>query len=230
MTIIFAIIAILIGIRLMKVYSKQKKFEYFTLGLTMIIFTIPWWPGFLMYFSVLIFDQVLNIYVNIFLQNALVPLAIICWIYSFSILNYGEDGNKKLVLFYVIIGILYDIIFLIILFYDPYIIVYNIDINGISVGRNLLFMIFPIFVISSALVTGGIFARKSMKIDDKKIKLRGIFVFLAFLLFFIGAMLDAGIVPDPSFIIFKRIILLSSAVFYYLAFFIPNWLVKKLAK
>ena len=70
---------------------------------------------------------------------------------------------------------------------------------------------------------GFLFAIKSLKMDDKRVKLRGKFLLLAFILFLFGAILEL-IITFPQ----NRIILIISGILYYFGFIMPDKMVKRL--
>jgi hypothetical protein len=82
------------------------------------------------------------------------------------------------------------------------------------------------------LVTGTLFARRSLRSDNEEVKLKGKLLLAAFLSFSIGAILDSmigGILGDndpllPIMVVIVRIILISSAIEFYGGFILPKWL------
>ena len=69
-----------------------------------------------------------------------------------------------------------------------------------------------------------------MKVDIKVIQWRGRFMLIAFISFTIGALFDSAIPMSSLTIVLIRLLLISSAIEYYLGFFFPdrlaNWLIK----
>ena len=83
------------------------------------------------------------------------------------------------------------------------------------------------------LVTGVIFAQKSVKSDDREIRLKGKLLRAAFITFSVAAVLDSmlgTIFEDPSdpllaiFVVVVRILLIFSAIEFYGGFLLPRWM------
>ena len=87
-----------------------------------------------------------------------------------------------------------------------------VDIDFGPIGQVFLAYILVVF-----LITGFVFAIKTLKIDDPKPKLRGKFLLIAFLLFLTGAILELII-----YSIINKIFILSSAIIFYIAFVMPE--------
>ena len=92
------------------------------------------------------------------------------------------------------------------------------------------FMIFLIFILLSTLITGVIFAVKSMAYDDKRIQWRGRFLLIAFISFVISAVIDAIFPITALTLVLARVLLISSAIEYYLGFHMPEGITKLLIK
>jgi hypothetical protein len=91
-------------------------------------------------------------------------------------------------------------------------------------------MIFQVLGVLVAFITGVIFSRNSMKADDSKVKLKGKILLLAFILFTIGAFMDAVISLTPFTLIIVRLILISSAIFYLFGFLLPDKIAELILK
>ena len=95
---------------------------------------------------------------------------------------------------------------------------------------NYLALIFDIFTLISLLITGVIFSVKSMKVNDPEIKWKGRFLLIAFISFFIGALFDVAVPNVGITIVIGRLFLITSAIEYYLGFFLPEKIAKFLIK
>jgi hypothetical protein len=82
---------------------------------------------------------------------------------------------------------------------------------------------FQIFAILTLVITGIHFSISSLRSERKDIRLKGKFLLSAFILFLIGASLDAAIAPmDFITLIITRIILISACFCYYFGFLLPE--------
>ena len=88
-------------------------------------------------------------------------------------------------------------------------------------------------VILVMLITGIIFAQKSIKSDDREIKLKGKLLRAAFISFTVAAVFDSllgAIFEDPTdpllsiMVVIVRILLIFSALEFYGGFLLPRWM------
>lgn len=71
------------------------------------------------------------------------------------------------------------------------------------------------------LIVGLAFSRKSMKSENREVKLKGKLLFVAFISFTLGTVLDFAIPMTITYII-ARLILLSSSLEFYFGFLLPD--------
>ena len=75
-----------------------------------------------------------------------------------------------------------------------------------------------------------LFSIKSIKVDDPEVKLKGKFLLIGFLSFSAASIMDALIADQLIILLIARLILISSAIEYYLGFFLPKALANKVRK
>jgi hypothetical protein len=164
----------------------------------------------------------------LFLGNAFIPIAVICWIFAYSALISTIPKKKLLILLNVIISISFEVYLLIYLVINPS------EIGAIKdkfySQPGLISMIFQLYAILLTIITGIIFSRRSIKSDDPKITLKGKFLLCAFVLFTIGAFLDAVIPLNAITLIITRLILILSAIFFFIGFLLPKKIEKLFIK
>ena len=223
-SLIFVIVAILIGIRLILRYFQYKEKAFLYAGLTWIGMVSPWFNTAFNYLYVLISGNSMGDQFYVFLAYVWLPFAILAWILVLSTLIFKEKKKLLLGLGWVNI-IVYEILFLIFIFTDYTIIAertapFNDDLS-------LAYSIYVLLVLIFVLVTGVKFGRESLKSTNREIRLKGLFIIIAFVSFTIGAFLDSGlIILTPIIRVFVRILLISSSFEFYFGFFLPN-IIKK---
>ncbi|TXT53798.1 MAG: conserved membrane protein of unknown function [Promethearchaeota archaeon] len=221
----FVIISIIIGLRIISKYFSYRQKELITVGLSWILLSSPWWGGafaFLFYLFGIQFTPELYLFIG----NFFIPFALITWIYSFSRLAYPEIKNKIFYPYLVIsLGFLAFIIYA--LFVD-YTLIGELE-DELNSRHSVFSLILVIFALISLLITGTLFARKSLKSNDPQIKWKGRFLLAAFLIFIFGALLDAIVPAIPFLLVTIKLILVISGILYYLGFFLSEKLGKKLA-
>ncbi len=225
LTLVFVIISILIGVRILLNYFSTKVKTMITVGLTWIFLSSAWWGGAFSFLSFLFFSTKLNDLLYMTVNNIFIPIALVCWIYSFTSLTY-PNLKTKLVWLFVIICVVFEILFVIFLFTNPSLIgtfegVFNLQAGDFS-------MIFQIFALIVAFLTGILFSLRAMKSEDERIKWKGRFLLIAYIIFTLGAAIEAIITLDAFLLFLMRLILIFSGIFYYLGFLLPERLAKKL--
>ncbi len=223
----WVLIAIIAGLKIIYKSIKLDRKDHITVGLSLILVTSPWWSSSLQFVIYVIWDITLSTFTYLLIMNFMIPIALLTWVYSFSNITY-PDYKKILMIIYVPICILMEVLLI-------YFLLTNIEmigtVEGLFNSRHSLFgLVFQLFAIISVMVTGVIFSLRTMKVDIKAIQWRGRFMLIAFLSFTIGALFDSAIPMSPITIVLIRLLLISSAIEYYLGFFFPdrlaNWLIK----
>ncbi|MBD3255874.1 MAG: hypothetical protein GF383_12330 [Candidatus Lokiarchaeota archaeon] len=227
-TLAFVIISILMGIKMISKYFSLKNHEILTVGLTWIFLSSSWWSNAFSFLTILLFGYAFEDYLYLLLLNAFTPLAIICWIYSFSHIVYSKYKYH--------ITILYLLVCLSFLFYVLIALSIDTTLIGARKGtfdysRTTIPLLFALFSLATAIVTGLIFSSKSMKSTDPIVQWKGRFLLFAILSFVGASILDTLFVgPYGIFRIIVRLILIASGIGYYFAFFLPTRLAEILIR
>ncbi len=226
-SLIFVVISVIIGIRILAKYNQNKQSVFITVGLFQIFLSSAWWGPAFSILSYLIFNYAFRPFLFLLLNNVFIPVALICWIYSYTKMT-STASKKRLFLIFALICIIYEAFLVLFLVIDPDIIGRMTEI--FSSQNNYYALVFQVFAIVTLFVTGMMFSRKSLQSTDNKVKLKGRFLLLAFLSFTIGAVVEA-IVPKISLVIvITRLLLISSAFEYYMGFFLPDRIANSLIK
>lgn len=226
-TTIFVVISLLVGLRILLKYFEHKRMELFAVGIAWMGMSTPWIGNslsFLLYVSI---GTRLELVPYLFLENAFIPLALICWIYAFSMLVYPRLV-KKITIPFAIICLTYEIFLIAALIIDPNTIG---TLEGMfDADHTIIPSIFKVFGIFTIFITGIIFARKSIMAEDPSIQWKGRFILIAMISFAIGAFLDALLTFTPLELVLVRLLLISSSIEYYLGFFLPDSVANRLIK
>ena len=231
---IFVIVSLIIGIKMLLKYLKLQEKALLTAALTWIFLSGVWWGGMLSFILFILFSEPLNQTLYLLFNNVFAPLALMCWIFTLSLLLYKKIRKILLAIFF-IICIIYEILIITFIFTVP-------DIVGTFSGNYILTaqpfaLAFQLFAVVITLITGIHFAMESLKSDKSKIRYKGYFLLLAFISFFIGILesLYMGFIEEVSLftlimIIIFKFFLISSGIEYYFGFFFPEKLVKRFIK
>jgi hypothetical protein len=230
---IFSLIIVLIftyvGLLIALKYRKTNDRVYLLVGLTWIGIVEAWIPSGLVLLLSISFmgeNEILSPVLYFLIAIVGYPLTTLIWITAFTDLLYKEQQR----IIQIIIGIgelIFEIIFLYFIF---------IDLNQIGRFKTPVDVAYAPFVsayilisLIIILVTGLMISIKSIRAENPEHKLRGYFLIAALISLFIGGLLDASINVGLLGVIVIRLLVISSAIEFYIAFILPDS-IKKLFK
>ena len=224
LSLIFVIISIIVGLIIVSKYFKLREKIFIFVGLVWIGITMPYWSVSTSFLVALITDKPLSLEIYLFIAIFFLPIFFFIWWIAFTDLICKEK-KKIILILYSIEALIFEIFFLYYLFTNPSIM------GELESPVNMRYLSFVrIWTIIHAIIfllTGLLFARGTIKIGNPEMKLKGIFIAIAFVSYFIGVTLD---ILFPVGFVLNRIILMSSAVEFYFGFILPNWMKKLLLK
>ncbi len=226
---IFVLITVIVGLTIVSKYFEKKNVDYLFVGLAWILFCSGWY-GTSISFIVSFFNDGVGLPLQaILLINFLpLPIGITLWLVAFSKFTF-TNKNPKIAFF------LFNLISLT-LFYVIFITFLFLDVNQIATknsavdlkNENVSLAIFLLILIFTLLITGLIFAYKTYRLDNPETRIKGLFLMLAFPSFAIGGILDAMINATALTLVIFRLLLMSSAIEFYLGFITPKWIKNRL--
>ncbi|MHA1489270.1 MAG: hypothetical protein ACTSRI_06410 [Promethearchaeota archaeon] len=234
-SLVFVCFSLILALKIFSKYFEYKTRTYIFVSLTWIGVASPWFPDSISFLKILIFNAPLEPEWYFIIGNALLPFFLLCWLVAFTDLLY-KDKQKLILSIFIILGVIFEILFF-------YLLITDIDEIGVflrpfQVEFGTLITIYFIMFIAIILISGVLFAKQSIKSEKPDVILKGKFLFLAFISFTIGAILDSAIgsILDatdpllPIFVVIIRLILISSALEFYCGFILPKWLENFLIK
>jgi hypothetical protein len=226
-SIIFVAISLMIGFIILSRYFKYRERIYFLVGSTWILISSPWWSSCLSFLVALYNNVGITPQMYFLIGNILTPFAIVLWLLAFTEFLYSEK-RKLILLIFAILGVIFEILFFVLLFLDPNLIG---ELNGpVDVNYKSFIMVFLIIFLMIVVITGFLFANLSLKSKDPEVKLKGRLLIVAYISFSIGALLDSSIPFSEVTIILVRLLLILSAICWYGGFLLPKWMKKLLLK
>ncbi len=225
-SIIFILISMLIGIRIVWGYRKNKERMYIYVGLVWILITESWWSSALSFLIAFITDtNGLQSYPAVYLLigNLLLPINQIIWLSLTTNLFYKKK-QKIVVGIYAIFTLVFEILLLFFIFTDTTAIGEVVSI--VDVEYTPLFLVWILVNLLVFVIPGFIFGRVTLKSDAPDRKLKGKLLIIAFAIFTIGAILDSASFMPSELLPVTRIILIASAFCYYGGFILPKWMKK----
>ena len=195
------------------------------MGLAWIFLSSAWWGSSFSFLSIILFNYAFEPFLFLFIGNVFIPVAVVCWMYSIGQLMYPES-KKIIIAIFLKISILYEIVLISLLIIDPALIG---TIRGTFYYQpELIPMVFQMFALLVTITTGILFSSRSLKSSDPEVKWKARFLLFGFILFTIGAGMDAAIILTPLTLIIVRLLLIISSLLYFLGFLLPDKIAKLL--
>ena len=231
-SLIFVIISIIIGITILSKYFSQKNRLYILVGISWIGVANPWIPdsiSFLMNISV---QQSLDVGWYFIIGNCFLPVVLLTWLTAYTDM-IKKDAQKKVLIITAALSILFEIVFFSLFYIDISLIGVINPLRPFTVNFGMFITVYLLIVILAMVITGVIFAQKSVKVENREVKLKGKLLRAAFITFAIAAILDSllgTIFEDPAdpllaiMVVVVRILLIISALEFYGGFLLPKWM------
>jgi len=237
LSLIFVIISLIIGLIILSKYPKSKNKNLILVGLTWWFLATPWVPDSVSFLMNVFVQQSLPIGLYFIFGNVFLPLALICWITAIADMIYKKRKILSVTLIS-ILGVIFEIIFF-------YLLLTDIDLLGVinplrpfSADLGIFLTVSFLLTTLIMLVTGLIFARKSLRSENKDIRLKGKLLRAAFISFTVAVVLEKvarslliGVVfTDPNLpilsimLVVVRVLLMLSAFEFYGGFILPRWI------
>ena len=226
-SLIIVVIFTMVGITIASKYKKTKERVYVLVGLTWIGIIEAWIPsGIVLIGYFFTSSQVLHPQLYFFIAIVGYPVTTMIWMTGFTEIVYKEK-QRLFQIFFGIVGILYEILFLSVLFID-YRLIGEFQ-NVVDVAYNPIVSIYILISLCQILITGIIIAIYTIKTGIPANKIRGYFLFVAFVTLFIGGLVDAAVTLGLLEAVLVRLFVISSAIEFYFGFMLPDY-IKKIFK
>lgn len=231
-SLIFVIISLIIGITIISKYLEFKNRLLILVGISWIGVGNPWMPDSISFLMNLIVGESLPVEWYFIIGNCFIPIALLTWLIAYTDM-IRKHAQKKVIIITILLSIVFEIIFFTLFFIDIELIGVINPIRPFTVDFGIFITIYLMIVILVMLITGVIFAQKSVKSDNREVRLKGKLLRAAFITFTIAAILDSmlgTIFEDPTdpflsiMVVLVRILLIISALEFYGGFLLPRWM------
>jgi len=213
-SLIFVIICILVGIFIIINYFQHKNINLIYVGLAWIGLSEPWWSSSFSFLVALFNDSGLSNEIYLFIGNAFLPIFVLLWLVAMgNLLDW--KWKKYITSIYSIGAIIFEIIFIYFLFTN-YTLIGKKE-GPVDVDFGLITILFLFLNLILFFGSGIWFAVNSLKSDQERLKLKGKFLLGAFITFLIGTAWD--IIATN---IFTRLLLVISAIIFYIGYILPS--------
>jgi len=231
-SLIFVGISLIIGLTILSKYFEHKNRLFILVGISWIGVANPWIPDSISFLMNLIVQRSLPRGWYFIIGNVFIPIALLTWLIAYTDM-IKRKAQKKVVIITILLSIIFEIVFFTLFFIDMDLIgIINPD-RPFTVDFGIFITIYLLVIILVMVVTGVIFAQKSVKADEREVKLKGKLLRAAFLTFAVAAILDSllgTIFEDPTdpllaiMVVAVRILLIFSALEFYGGFLLPRWM------
>ncbi len=229
-SLIFILITLLVGGKIMGRYFSTNSNVFLIIGVAWIGLSFPWLPEALKLFFIsfqadLSENTVILLYLGVNIMAA--PAFLILWIIGVNkLLPIKKSQKRGLLIGTLLLSITFEFLIVILLSLDKDFIVSKYIPELYSVNWSLFIIAFQVILVIIVLFTGILFARVPLCSENQEVKLKGIFLLVAFISFVVGAVLEVffTVRTTPGLIskIICRIILMSSSVEFYIGFIFPE--------
>jgi hypothetical protein len=218
-SLLFVIFSVIIGLKIALKYRKYKQRTLILVGIAWITMSKPWW-GSSVSFLVYLFNGVgISLFWYILITFSFISIVIIVWLVALNDLT--KIKNFKIIFgAFLTYAIIFEVLILYFLFTD--ISVLGVQVDPVNIDLGLFLIAYLLIDLIIFIISGFHFAFRSLRSEKPDIKLKGKFLVLAFLIYLIGAALET-ILSFPPF----RLILIASAIMFYIGFMMPEAIKKK---
>lgn len=230
-SLVFVLISLILGITILTKYFKYKKRLYVLVGISWIGVANPWFPDSISFIMNLLYNESLPVEWYFIIGNVFIPIALLTWLIAYTDM-INKKKQKLTVTLTIIFSIIFEILFFYLFFTDITLIGEISPSRPFTVDFGLFITIYLMLVILVMLITGINFARRSVRSEDKVIRVKGKLLRAAFITFTIAAILDSllGTLFEPTdpilaiMVVVTRILLITSALEFYGGFILPHWM------
>lgn len=226
-SIIFVLVSTVVGLITISKYFKSKIKTLLWIGLAWILIASPWWPSSLSVLLAMSTGKGLDLATYLLIGNIFVPAFIFFLVAAFTD-TYFQGKQTIILIVCAIIGLVVEIYLIYYILVDPSVLG---QLNGlVDIEFRGFLRVYLISSIFMVLILGVLIAINSIRADESEIKLRGYFLLFAFISWTIGAICDASIPLTIVTLPLIRILLISSAIEFYIGFVLPESIKKRFIK
>ncbi|NVM34573.1 MAG: hypothetical protein HWN81_03190 [Candidatus Lokiarchaeota archaeon] len=231
-SLIFVVISLIIGFTILSKYFEHKSRLLILVGISWIGISVPWVPDSISFLMNLIVQRSLAVEWYFIIGNVFLPIALLTWLIAYTDM-IRKKAQKKVIIITILLSIIFEIAFFTLFFIDIDLIGVINPIRPFTVDFGIFITIYLMLVILIMLITGVIFAQKSVKSENREIRLKGKLLRAAFISFTVAAIFDSllgAIFEDPTdpllsiMVVVIRILLIFSALEFYGGFLLPRWM------
>ena len=227
LTLILVSISISLGIKMILTYFKHKNINLLLAGVVWILICEIWWAVSISFLLVIFTGKNLSLEMFFIIGFIFIPVGIEMWMLLITNLLYIKKKN----IIRITSGIVctfFEIIFLYLYFTD--ISLLGEPVGTIDVMYSPYMLVYLIILLIIILSTGIQFSIESLKSDNPEIKLKGKFLFVAFVSFIFGCFVSVSSSDNIIILVIAKIIIILGAFEFYIGFILPSFIKKLFLK
>lgn len=229
LSVLAVIFSTVVGWLIIHKYFIFKRREFILIGITALMMSEPWWPHAVTFILLLIIGEPLTIQQHFLIGYGFIPFNLLCWFAAF--IEFLEIQRKKVILSLIILySIIYEAFFLFFLFNNPSLLGKYSGTEYFDLEYGLYMIVNQLIFVCALLFNGILFSKNLICSDNPELKLKGKLLLLAFFSFTIGGIIDIMSPFSLVHLLIARLLLLSSAIEFYMGFFLPEWIKERVFK
>ncbi|MFX1276788.1 MAG: hypothetical protein ACFFBP_00195 [Promethearchaeota archaeon] len=227
--IIWVAIAVIVGVTFILRARKYKQniLIYWGIGFTGI--TCPWYPTIVSYFVAFFNETGLALEQYLSFGFPFIAVTFIFTAYVIMELIAKKKGKLIVVIIVTVISVLFLIYYYYTLFLGDASKLAEKGDSPVDISYTGLAIFFALYIAGAFATLGILLSVNLIKSDNPENKLKGKFLLFAFIVYTIGALLDAFAITW-YFVIFTRTLLISSAIGMYIGWLMPESIKKLFLK
>ena len=218
-TSIFVVVCIITGLRIGLKYRKEKLKVFILFGITWAGQVIIYYPITPSFWGIIFFGQGLSIFEYLFIAS-LAPIIVTVAAWAFSELVF-KPYQKTIVGFTFIVSAISLIVFMFNTFNNPILLGHLEGVVSLRYGNIVLLYLLTMSIMG--ITMGYLFYRQSKDAPEPEVRIKGILIWIAFITFFGGGLLDGFLPLSIITIIISRIALIVGSTMYFFGFFPPEF-------
>ena len=224
-SLIIVIIFILVGLLTALKYREIKNKTYIWWGIGLLGQGLVWLGSGISFLLIVLTGNGLDLRTYLLISYSWAAITLFFWMWTITELLFKER-QKIILAIYAVIGILFEMIYFYLLLTNAEKSIGEISTPPIDSRTIGLLQLYLMFVLASIAISLFWFIGRSWKSQDKEIKLKANFLLIGMISFVFGAFLDGFISLTTAPIFIVRIILVASAIEFYIGWNLPNFIKK----
>ncbi len=223
-SLIFIIVSSIVGLKIIIGYHYSRNRIHLYVGIVWILMSEAWFASAISFLIALFTNgSGLQFYPEIYflIGNSLVPINQIIWVIVITDF-FAKERQLLFVGIYCVFAAFLEVLLLLGIFIDPSTI--GTLVSPVDVEYEPLTILWASINLIIFVIPGLMLGRTLMRSNNKEHHLKGKYLILAFVLFGVGAILDALKFIPVFFLPITRSILIVSSICYYGGFILPKWM------